>query len=67
VPGPTGAPPAAAPPTTTTTPPAPPPTTVAPPPTQPGCPSDPGPGGGKYRPGALCNLVPAVFSLLGPL
>jgi RNA polymerase sigma factor (sigma-70 family) len=65
-PGPIGAPPAAAPPTTTT-PPAPPPTTVAPPPTQPGCGSDPGPGPGKYRPGALCNLVPAVFSLLGPL
>jgi RNA polymerase sigma factor (sigma-70 family) len=65
-PDPTGAPVPGAPPTTTTTPPPPVqlPTTV-PPPTQPGCATDPGPG--KYHPGDLCNLVPAVLSLLGPL
>jgi hypothetical protein len=67
-PDPTGAPPPAAPPPTTTTttpPPVQPPTTVGPPPTQPACPSDP--GSGKYHPGGLCNLVPTLFSLLGPL
>jgi RNA polymerase sigma factor (sigma-70 family) len=67
-PDPTGAPPPVAPPkTTTTTPPPPPvqPPTTVPPPTQPGCGTDPGPG--KYHPGDLCNLVPTVFSLLGPL
>ncbi|HEX4702479.1 MAG TPA: sigma-70 family RNA polymerase sigma factor [Pseudonocardiaceae bacterium] len=72
-PGPNPRPPAQQPPVTTTTPPPtttttvpPPPTTVDPTPTTPGCTPDPG-HSGKIQPGGLCNLVPTLFSLLGPI